>query len=103
MITQSGRVITWGELHVGARQTFADAGFREVSRPHAPPGRDAGRFPAGEVAGPGAAADQAAGFMGAGGRCSGTVSVPRTTPPSRAARVSSALFPTPSFARIRLT
>ncbi|MER7455855.1 GNAT family N-acetyltransferase [Micromonospora sp. NPDC126480] len=33
MITQPGRVITWGELHVGARQTFADAGFREVSHP----------------------------------------------------------------------
>jgi GNAT superfamily N-acetyltransferase len=33
MLTQPGRVITWGELHVGARQVFADAGFTEVSRP----------------------------------------------------------------------
>lgn len=33
MITEPGRVITWGELHVGARQTFADAGFHEVSHP----------------------------------------------------------------------
>lgn len=33
MITQPGREITWGEVHVGARQVFADAGFGEVSRP----------------------------------------------------------------------
>jgi GNAT superfamily N-acetyltransferase len=33
MITQPGREITWGELHVGARQVFAEAGFTEVSRP----------------------------------------------------------------------
>ena len=33
MITQPGKVITWGELHVGARQVFADAGFREVTHP----------------------------------------------------------------------
>jgi GNAT superfamily N-acetyltransferase len=33
MITQPGKEITWGELHVGARQVFADAGFEEVSRP----------------------------------------------------------------------
>jgi hypothetical protein len=33
MITQPGKVITWGELHVGARQVFEDAGFKEVSRP----------------------------------------------------------------------
>ncbi|HEX8631251.1 MAG TPA: GNAT family N-acetyltransferase [Catenuloplanes sp.] len=33
MITEPGRRITWGELHVGARQVFADAGFTEVSRP----------------------------------------------------------------------
>jgi GNAT superfamily N-acetyltransferase len=33
MITQPGREVTWGELHVGARQVFADAGFAEVSRP----------------------------------------------------------------------
>jgi hypothetical protein len=25
--------ITWGELHVGARQVFEDAGFEQVSRP----------------------------------------------------------------------
>jgi GNAT superfamily N-acetyltransferase len=33
MITEPGREITWGELHVGARQVFEDAGFEEVSRP----------------------------------------------------------------------
>jgi len=33
MITQPGKEITWGELHVGARQVFEDAGFEEVSRP----------------------------------------------------------------------
>lgn len=33
MITQPGKEITWGELHVGARQVFADAGFEEVSHP----------------------------------------------------------------------
>jgi GNAT superfamily N-acetyltransferase len=33
MITQPGKQITWGELHVGARQSFQDAGFTEVSRP----------------------------------------------------------------------
>jgi GNAT superfamily N-acetyltransferase len=33
MITQPGKVITWGELHVGARQVFEDAGFKEVSHP----------------------------------------------------------------------
>ena len=31
MITQPGKDITWGELHVGARQVFEDAGFEEVS------------------------------------------------------------------------
>ena len=35
MITQPGKEITWGELHVGARQVFAEAGFTEVSRPSA--------------------------------------------------------------------
>ncbi len=30
MITQPGREITWGELHVGSRSIFAAA---EVSRP----------------------------------------------------------------------
>ena len=33
MITQPGRDITWGELYVGSRSIFADAGFAEVSRP----------------------------------------------------------------------
>ncbi len=33
MITQPGREVTWGELHVGARQVFEDAGFAEVSHP----------------------------------------------------------------------
>ena len=33
MIVAPGKVITWGELHVGARQVFEDAGFREVSHP----------------------------------------------------------------------
>lgn len=33
MITQPGKVISWGEVHVGARQAFEDAGFVEVSRP----------------------------------------------------------------------
>jgi hypothetical protein len=33
MTTQPGKEITWGELHVGARQVFEDAGFEEVSRP----------------------------------------------------------------------
>ena len=33
MLTQPGREITWGELHVGARQVFAEAGLAEVSRP----------------------------------------------------------------------
>ena len=33
MITEPGREITWGELHVGSRSIFAAAGFTEVSRP----------------------------------------------------------------------
>ncbi len=33
MRTQPGKVITWGELYVGAVQVFAEAGFREVSQP----------------------------------------------------------------------
>jgi GNAT superfamily N-acetyltransferase len=33
MITQPGQEITWGELHVGSRSIFADAGFEEVSHP----------------------------------------------------------------------
>ncbi|WP_199615313.1 GNAT family N-acetyltransferase [Paenibacillus alkalitolerans] len=33
MITVPGQEITWGELHVGSRNAFAAAGFREVTRP----------------------------------------------------------------------
>jgi GNAT superfamily N-acetyltransferase len=33
MLTEPGREITWGELHVGSRNAFAAAGFREVTRP----------------------------------------------------------------------
>jgi GNAT superfamily N-acetyltransferase len=33
MITEPGKVITWGELHVGARQVFEEAGFKEVTHP----------------------------------------------------------------------
>jgi GNAT superfamily N-acetyltransferase len=33
MITQPGKEITWGEVHIGARQVFEDAGFVEVSHP----------------------------------------------------------------------
>ncbi len=33
MITQPGAEITWGEVHVGARQVFEAAGFEEVGRP----------------------------------------------------------------------
>ncbi|HKN56344.1 MAG TPA: GNAT family N-acetyltransferase [Amycolatopsis sp.] len=33
MITEPGKEITWGELYVGSRGIFADAGFSEVSRP----------------------------------------------------------------------
>jgi GNAT superfamily N-acetyltransferase len=32
MITEAGKDITWGELHVGARQVFEEAGFTEVHR-----------------------------------------------------------------------
>jgi GNAT superfamily N-acetyltransferase len=33
MHTYPGKEITWGELHVGARQVFEEAGFHEVTRP----------------------------------------------------------------------
>ncbi len=33
MIIQPGNEITWGELYVGARQVFAEAGFIEVGHP----------------------------------------------------------------------
>lgn len=33
MATHPGEEITWGELHVGSRSVFADAGFEEVAHP----------------------------------------------------------------------
>jgi GNAT superfamily N-acetyltransferase len=33
MITYPGKEITWGELFVGSRNSYADAGFVEVSHP----------------------------------------------------------------------
>jgi GNAT superfamily N-acetyltransferase len=33
MITRPGQEITWGELYVGSRSAFADAGFTEVTHP----------------------------------------------------------------------
>jgi GNAT superfamily N-acetyltransferase len=33
MLTQPGKEITWGELHVGARSVFAAAGMTQVSHP----------------------------------------------------------------------
>jgi hypothetical protein len=33
MLVPPGQTVTWGELHVGSRSIFADAGFEEVSRP----------------------------------------------------------------------
>ncbi len=33
MVTEPGKEITWGELHVGSRSIFAAAGFAEVSHP----------------------------------------------------------------------
>jgi GNAT superfamily N-acetyltransferase len=33
MFTEPGKEITWGELFVGSRSSFADAGFVEVSHP----------------------------------------------------------------------
>jgi GNAT superfamily N-acetyltransferase len=33
MITEPGKEVTWGEVHVGTRQVFEDAGFQQVSRP----------------------------------------------------------------------
>ena len=35
MITEPGKEITWGELHVGPRQALLDAGFTEISHPTA--------------------------------------------------------------------
>jgi GNAT superfamily N-acetyltransferase len=33
IITEPGKEIIWGEVHVGARQVFEDAGFKEVTHP----------------------------------------------------------------------
>ena len=33
MVTQPGIEIRWGELHVGSRSIFADAGMRQVAAP----------------------------------------------------------------------
>lgn len=33
MLTRPGEEVTWGELYVGTRQVFEEAGFREVSHP----------------------------------------------------------------------
>ena len=33
MLTEPGKEITWGELHVGSRNFFADAGMRQVAAP----------------------------------------------------------------------
>ncbi|WP_187361622.1 hypothetical protein [Phytoactinopolyspora mesophila] len=33
MITKPGKEITWGALHVGARQVFEEAGFTQVHHP----------------------------------------------------------------------
>jgi hypothetical protein len=33
MVTQPGVEVTWGELHVGSRSIFADAGMRQVAAP----------------------------------------------------------------------
>ena len=33
MLVQAGEDVTWGELNVGSRSVFADAGFHEVSHP----------------------------------------------------------------------
>jgi GNAT superfamily N-acetyltransferase len=33
MVTEPGQDVTWGELNVGSRSIFVDAGFEEVSRP----------------------------------------------------------------------
>ncbi|HXI81416.1 MAG TPA: GNAT family N-acetyltransferase, partial [Verrucomicrobiae bacterium] len=33
MLVEPGQDVTWGELNVGSRSVFADAGFDEVSHP----------------------------------------------------------------------
>ncbi|QSB04563.1 hypothetical protein [Natronoglycomyces albus] len=33
IITVPGQDITWGEIHVGSRSSFIDAGFTQVAHP----------------------------------------------------------------------
>ena len=33
MLTEPGKEVAWGELHVGSRNSFAAAGYTEVSHP----------------------------------------------------------------------
>ncbi|MET8336086.1 GNAT family N-acetyltransferase [Streptosporangium canum] len=33
MLTSEGRDVPWGELHVGSRSIFVEAGFREIAKP----------------------------------------------------------------------
>jgi hypothetical protein len=33
MLADPGKEIIWGEMHIGARQVFDEAGFTEVSHP----------------------------------------------------------------------
>lgn len=33
MLCKPGQTVSWGEMNVGARSTFAAAGFRDVTRP----------------------------------------------------------------------
>jgi hypothetical protein len=33
MIAAPGQNVTWGEMHVGARQVFEEAGFAQVTHP----------------------------------------------------------------------
>ena len=44
MITHPGKEITWGETHVGTRQVFEHAGFKEITHPTPPPSRHANRL-----------------------------------------------------------
>ena len=47
MITQPGKEIIWGEMNVGARQFFADAGFGGQPS-YGPSGGDTDRFRPGD-------------------------------------------------------
>ena len=49
MLTEPGKEITWGELHVGSRSIFAAAGLRRGQQAHHPAGRHADRFLSGPV------------------------------------------------------